>query len=304
MINEKQFYEKKNFSISSNMGVELLNCNTNRTTGFSLANFEKGQRYEDNTDQLNFILILFSGKIKLSCKLFCNKVLDESMMVFIPKGSSFFFDVEMDSEIMFFAFTTTIIRTDKELLNYFCVNARKFKTRFTALTVTKEMKLVVEMIRSQLVSKKNRNTDICDVWNSLFFHTIQSFYSRSEIINFLRPILSSSIDFKMFVESNYIESAGNVSYMIQLSGIPYTRFHALFYEYFGMTAKAWLDEKARNRILLMSRQDHITVTDMAKVFNVSTQRFCGLCRRLFGCTPRELIAQEQTNKSNKEERIE
>ena len=299
MSNEKRLKEKNKFSISSNIGIELLNCGPTRTTGFSLANFEKGQKYEDKTGQLNYILVIFSGGIKLSCKLFHNKVLDRNMMVFVPKDSTYSFDVEKDTEMMFFAFSTTIIRTDKEILNYFCVNARKFKCVFNALTISSEMKLVVEMIRSQLLSKKLKNVDVCDVWNSLFFHTVQSFYSRSEIINFLRPIFSSSIDFKMFVESNYIESAGNVTSLIQLSGIPYARFHALFYEKYGMTAKAWLDEKARNRILLMSQQEHITVTDMAKVFNVSTQRFCGFCRRLFGCTPRELIALEQAKRHKK-----
>ena len=109
----------------------------------------------------------------------------------------------------------------------------------------------------------------------------------------MRPLLSTSIDFKTFIENNYIQSGGNVTSLIDLSGIATSRFHSLFQENFGMTAKNWLDMKARQRILAMASTEGITVTDIAKVFKVSTQRFYGLCRRLFECSPRELIQREQ-----------
>ncbi len=178
-------------------------------------------------------------------------------------------------------------------MDYFCKHARKFKYSYSKLALCNEMQMVVELIRCQILSKKIKGTDICEAWNTLFFNTIQSFYDRNQVVAFMRPLLSSSIDFETFIESNYIESSGNVSYLIELSGIPSARFHNLFFEKFGMTAKSWLDNKAKQRIQTMAAKEDITVTDMAKVFKVSTQRFCGLCRRLFNCTPRELIEREQ-----------
>ena len=283
-------------TVLSHEGVELLNCGTNRSTGFSIVNYMSGDVYDEECLKYYYILIVLKGSIKLSCKLFSHLEVASDNMVFVPKDSFVKMQVLEDSEVMKFAFTTTIIRTKKEMLNYFCLNARKFKYTSNTLAVNEEMKSVVNLIREQLMSRKIKATDICETWNTLFFHTIQTFYDRSKVVAFMRPIFSSAINFETFIENNYIESAGNVSYLIELSGIPAARFHSLFLEKYGVTAKAWLDNKARHRILMMASTEHVTVTDMAKVFKVSTQRFCNLCRRLFDCTPTQLIAREQGRK--------
>lgn len=288
--------------VLNDVGVELLNCGPTRSTGFSIATFLSGDEYREELSRYYYIFVVLKGRISLSCKLFRNIEIESHNMVFVPKDSYFVIKAIEDAELMSFAFTTTIIRTDKEILTYFCTHARKFKYTFHKLKLCNDMELVTNLIRSQLMSKKIVGTDICEVWNTLFFNTIQSFYSRSKVVAFMRPLLSSSINFKTFIENNYIESQGNVSYLIELSGIPAARFHSLFFETFGMTAKTWLDSKAKYRILAMAAAENVTVTDMAKVFKVSTQRFCGLCRRLFECTPRELIARERiTNKQEESE---
>lgn len=279
--------------VLSDVGIELLNCGPTRSTGFSIANFMAGDVYTDDNSRYYYIFVVLKGKINLSCKLFSNIEIESYRMVFVPKDSFFKIVARADTELLSFAFTTTIIRTDKEVLNYFCTHARKFKYSFHALHLVHEMRSVTNLIREQLLTKKIVNTEICEAWNTLFFHTIQTFYERSKVVAFMRPLFSSSINFESFIENNYIESAGNVSYLIELSGIPAARFHSLFFEKFGMTAKTWLDNKARSRIEAMAAVEDVTVTDMAKVFKVSTQRFCSLCRRLFECTPRELIARAQ-----------
>ena len=298
MSNIQKTHKQKIFSISSNVGVEQFSTGPTRTTGFSATTFDKGQEYEDKNTRMNYILIIFSGRVKIFCDLYNNKKVEKATMIFFPKNTFFRMVAEKESEVMLFGFSTTIVRTDKDLLNYFCVNARKFKDEVNTLYISEEMQKVLDLIYFQLLSQKMKKADICETWNSLFFHTIQSFYTRSEIISFLHPLFSTEANFETFIESNYIESAGNVTALIQLSGIPYARFHALFFEKYGMTAKAWLDEKARNRIILMASEDNTTVTDMAKMFNMSTQRFCAFCRRLFECTPRDLLARYRDKKQS------
>lgn len=284
--------------VLSGSGIELLNCGPTRSTGFSLTNFLSDSEYREDSSRFYYIFVVLKGKISLSCKLYHHAKIESGDLVFVPKNSFFQIKTIEDAEILVFAFTTTIIRTDKEILNYFCTHARKFKYSFHKLKMCNEMQMVVDVIKSQLLSKKLRNCDICEAWNTLFFNTLQTFYERSEVVAFMRPLFSSSTNFKTFIENNYIESAGNVSYLIKLSGIPPARFHSLFYDKFGMTAKSWLDSKARKRIQAMAAMDDVTVTEMAKVFKVSTQRFCGLCRRLFKCTPGELIKRESEKRKS------
>ena len=291
----------KHSTILSLQGVELLNCGATRSTGFSIVTLKKGEEYNDTQSQFYFIIVVLRGRIKISCKLYSHVQVPDNYMIFVPKDSYLKLQSMTDCEILFFAFSTTIIRTQKDMLQFFCKNARKFKYSSNTLMVNEEMRMVIDLISKQLLSKKIKATEICEAWNTLFFHTIQTFYDRSKVVEFMRPIFSSAINFESFIENNYIESAGNVTYLIELSGIPAARFHSLFYEKYGMTAKSWLDSKARHRILMMAAFENMTVTDMAKVFKVSTQHFCGLCRRLFGCTPSELIARERAKRIKTEE---
>lgn len=284
--------------VLSGVGIELLNCGPTRSTGFSVADLRKGEEYIEECSRYYYVFVVLKGTIRLSCKLFQYKEIETDNMIFVPKDSFFKIQAQENTRVLTFAFTTTIIRTDRDILNYFCRHARKFNYNFNQLKLCDEMQMVISLIENQLLSKKMKNTEICDTWNSLFFHTIQTFYDRSKVVAFMRPLFSSSINFETFIESNYIESAGNVSYLIELSGITASRFHSLFLEKFGMTAKTWLDKKAAQRIQALAAVEGITVTDMAKVFKVSTQQFCGLCRRLFDCTPGELIIREQKNKNN------
>ena len=279
--------------VLSGVGKELLNTGPTRSTGFSVATFNKGGRYREDLSRYYYIIVVLRGEITLSCKIYRNCLIEQNNMVFVPKDSFFDWQANQDSELLVFAFTTRIIRTDKEMLNYFCTHARKFKFSFHKLHLRPEISLVINLIQSQLLSNKLKNPEICEIWNTLFFNTIQTFYDKTQVVAFMRPLLNTSIDFKAFIENNYIESRGNVTSLIELSGIPASRFHTLFMENFGMTAKAWLDQKARIRILAMASTENITVTDMAKVFKVSTQRFYGLCRRLFDCTPSELIDKQR-----------
>lgn len=290
----------KDFSISKGIGIEITKTDATRTSGFALINLPKEKMYTDRRTNLFYILILLEGEIMCKCKTCSNKLIKKNTMVFIPKDSKLAIKAISDAEFIFFGFSTTIIRNDKELLDFYCKEAHKGKYSFNTLPVKECMTKVTELIRFQLASKKIRNNIISEIWNALFFHTVQSYYTKQQIVNFFRPIFNGLTDFESFIENNYISSRGNVSSLIELSGIPPTRFYKLFVERYGMTAKAWLDTKMRNKILELASQPTITVGQIALEFGLITPRFCTLCRRLFGKTPKEVIADVQKGESSQD----
>ena len=76
------------------------------------------------------------------------------------------------------------------------------------------------MILSQIThSKKVKIPQVCTSWNMTIFVTFTSFYKRSELLEFFRPIMSTTTDFRSFVENNFLEAEGNVSKLRKLSGL-------------------------------------------------------------------------------------
>lgn len=290
----------KILTVSSKIGTELVNIGSNHVTGFSVVSFNQAREYVDPLSKFYYILVVMKGQIKLSCKFYQHKVVPEGNMAFVPKNTEFHFTAEPDSVILFFAFTTTIIRTKYQVLEYFCKNTQKINYTINILPVRPEMMQVADLIRNQIMSRKIKEGGICDTWNTLFFHTMQTYYKKDDIIGFMRPIITAVLDFHAFIENNYRCSGGNVKTLIALSGIPYARFHKLFQKTYGMSAKTWLDMKARKTIEAMAATPMIKVADMARMFKMSTQQFSTLCRRLFGCTPTELITRLSEKKANAE----
>ena len=94
-------------------------------TGFADLSIEQGERYEEEHTRHYLILIVRKGSVLLSCKLYHNKVIKEGTMAFIPKAGKFSLQGQSDARLLLFAFTTTIIRSDKEMLDYFCTHAAK-----------------------------------------------------------------------------------------------------------------------------------------------------------------------------------
>lgn len=146
-----------------------------------------------------------------------------------------------DANILLFGFTTTIIHSDQELLEYFCTNAGKKDYSFNTLPICKAMNDLLLLIASQLHEKKLKHSGICHVWNTYFFHILIAYYKKNSITAFLRPIISGGADFKSFIENNFLEAEGNVSRLIILSGLSAMTFKTRFKAIYGMTAKCWLD---------------------------------------------------------------
>lgn len=289
---------KKEFSISKNTGIEITKTDATRTSGFALVYLLSNKVYSEKNTNLFYVILLLDGELMFSCKTCSNKILKKGNMAFIPKDSILALKALQDSEFIFFGFSTAIIRNDKELLDFYCNEAHKNEYTFNTLPINTAMTKVVDLVYFQLKSKRIKNKNISEIWNSLFFHTIQAYYSKHQVVNFFRPILNGLSDFESFIENNYISSRGNVSRLIELSGMPPAKFYKLFDEHYGTTAKLWLDNKMKNKILELASNSNISVGEMALEFGLITPRFCTLCRRLFHITPKELIARVQQSEKN------
>ena len=262
-------------------------------TGFADIIIKRDEWYQELSTKHYFILFIKKGSILLSTKLYHNKVIKEQTMAFVSKGGKFAFRAMEDTEMIMFAFTTTIIRSDKEMLDYFCTHAGKRDYTFNTLPICKAMEDLLNLIHTQIHEKKLKNSGICHVWNTYFFHIMSSYYEKNEITAFMRPILAGGADFESFIENNYLEAGGNVSRLIALSGLSTATFNNKFFSIYGMKPKKWLDEKIKNTIIEMAQDGVVTPSLIARELELSPQRLNDLTNRFWNTSAGEVVKRVQ-----------
>ena len=263
-------------------------------TGFADILIHKEEVYADLKTNHYYIVMIISGEVNASCKLYKNKLIKSGTMAFIPRGSKMVIRALEDTNILLFGFTTTIIRTDNEMLEYFCTHAGKKDYTFNTLPICSAMSDFLKLIGAQIHEKKLKHSGICHVWNTYFFHMMVAYYNKDEITAFMRPIISGGADFKSFIENNYLEADGNVSKLITLSGLSVMTFKTRFKATYGMTAKQWLDQRLKEQILGYATERNVGPSHIAHQMLMTPQRFNRLCHRLWGVTGSELIRRVQT----------
>ena len=263
-------------------------------TGFADILIHKEEVYADLNTNHYYIVMIISGEVNASCKLYKNKLIKSGTMAFIPRGSKMVIRALVDTNILLFGFTTTIIRTDNEMLEYFCTHAGKKDYTFNTLPICSAMSNFLKLIGAQIHEKKLKHSGICHVWNTYFFHMMVAYYNKDEITAFMRPIISGGADFKSFIENNYLEADGNVSKLITLSGLSVMTFKTRFKATYGMTAKEWLDQRLKEQILGYATERNVGPSHIAHQLLMTPQRFNRLCHRLWGVTGSELIRRVQT----------
>lgn len=271
--------------------AELLYDDGMHVTGFSLRTFKENRSNQDQESQHNYILYIMEGTVTISCNLYQNKTVAAGNMAFLPRGTTYsIVSLKGTGRILFFAFDTTFVRLNESLYNYFVSHASDALYTFNTLPIDDHMAKVVEIIVMQMTSHKRiMMTEICQAWNTIIFTTFATFYQRKDMLNFLRPIMSSKINFRSFVENNYLDAQGRVSKLAELSGMPVTTFNYYFKKEFGCAPKLWFHDQLRKQITTLVKSGNVRPTDIAKSLHVNVRRLSQVTQKHFGCTPTEVI---------------
>lgn len=286
----------KRHVLDVNSLVELAHDNHGLITGFSLRSFKKEHDFEGQRTKHYYLVFIISGSIDMSCSLYSHRKIHEGNVAFLPKDSPYIIKSHtVRSKALMFAFDTTMIKMDDSLFNYFVKNVSKKPYEFNTLPINDQMSKVVDMIVSQLIATKRvKITEVCSAWNTAIFVTFASFYKRNELLEFFRPLMSTTTDFRSFVENNFLEAEGNVSKLTKLSGLTRHIFEKNFKKEFGTSPKEWLHQQLRKKIISLARLKGIRPKSIAGELQVTIPRLSQICRQHFGCTTTVLIERVQS----------
>lgn len=278
---------------------EIVNVEVKQLNGFACASFSEGEDYSDEHAEHHYILFVQKGGINIQMSHLNNEEMTISCgeMIFIPRNGSYIFTSLDETKVLFFAFAAPVMRKELKLFNYLSSRAFKGEELLPVLPMDENVKIFVDMVMMQLENDRIKNSEICRSWNNIFFVMLVTYYERKSVTSFIRPVLSKELDFKAFVENNYLQVNGNAVRLANLSGFTLKTFHRRFRQEFGMSAKEWLNERMCKRILQLASAEDSTVTSIAAEIGVSTERLCQLTRANFSCTPSALIEKRRASRS-------
>ena len=298
MESQENTIQNRLLPLSSISKLKLIHLENNSLTGFCFIDFPENYFYESKDVCHFYVLFVLSGSISLTSPLYSDKLVTANQMAFVSKYWKYSFHVLEESEILIFAFDIPIIKTDSAMLDYYCSTASKGRYVFNTLPINNDMQSLVDMVVTQLKSGLIHNNEICYSWNNLFFIFLVSHYPLDSVVNFMRPVLSGTVDFRSFVENNYLEVDGKVERLISLSGMSRKAFNLRFQKEYGVSAKTWLVDRFKLKLMNLAAQDHIAPKDLASALGIKTIRLCKMTRTYFNCTPNELIANAKKNINN------
>ena len=281
----------KNYSlISHEDSTELVYKDNNHVTGVSFLPLDKNESVIKSQLQHHFVVFVLKGQVEISCKLYDNKTVKEGNMTFLSKGGFLQITaVGKNASLLFFGFNEVTIRTSESLMDFFQIHGNQKQYIHNTLPIKASMKSIVDLIVSEVRKGKIKNAEICQAWNVELFITFITYYTKTQVTEFFRPLVSTEINFRDFIENNYVEVEGNVEKLIQYSGMTEKPFMKAFKKEFGTTPKTWMTQRFKHDIEHYCSRPNATTTFVASKLRITDVRLCQLTRKYYNCTPKELI---------------
>lgn len=281
----------KNYSlIAHEDSTELVYNDNNHVTGVCYLPLDRGESIMKSHLSHHFVIFVLKGKIELTCKHYNAKTVGEGHMTFVSKGGILQLTAHgVNSKLLIFGFDEVSVRTSESLMEFFTTHGSKKDYVHNTLPIKSDMQQIVDRIVTQVRKGKMRHPEICLAWNMELFFTFITYYTKTQVTEFFRPLISTEISFRDFVENNWSEVEGNAEKLIQYSGMKRGIFIKTFKEEFGTTPKAWMNERFKQRMEHYAGIRKITPLVLAKKLGLTDVRLCQLTRKYYNCTPQQLI---------------
>lgn len=121
---------------------------------------------------------------------------------------------------------------------------------------------------------------------------IHNYYSLSEVVTFLNPILNHLNPFRYFVIQNYYK-VRTVEELATLGGYGIITFRRMFKEEFGESPYRWMIYQKQENIRYDLTHRDISISEIAyKYLFQSLPQFSNFCKKYLGAAPREIRAKK------------
>lgn len=276
---------------------EHVSCKNYATEGavIQIRTVNRGAYLSYGDNHRPFLCFLLQGKICCRFDVRTSVMIGAGEMCFIMRGEIFWGEALEPATILICFLDATIA-----LCNEYTI---KSLSEFLPKTDKKECPAIPYILPiSDILFAELSTTRIAMNTGLLCYHyqrekrdifllMLRGFYSKIELAELFRPILSDDFDFKQTILQNYTPEM-NVNDMINRSGMPSASFNRKFMKAFGTTPRQWLAQKKERSILCDLLMSDLTIKEIAAKYGFSPNYFSKFCFMHLGGSPIELRKNE------------
>jgi AraC-like DNA-binding protein len=262
--------------------------------GLKYLEFDKETILTDEYTAKNSVLFFLKGNFVIDCNRFANRQFMAGEMVLVAKSSPLRITVEAYSQMLVLSFDALNNISGYDQLLALRPLCKEIIYNFTPMPIQLPLNNLLN-ISIHCLKNNMGEQSLYDMVLYNFLFLLKVYYTREEIVKLLYPIMGKEPDFKDFVMQNYTK-VGSLSELIERSSQCRTTFLGKFKEEFGTTAKQWLNDQLRQRILWKIREPGVRVKELIAECNFESRaQFYRFFKQQFNCTPKELIRHSQTS---------
>ncbi|MGL4804771.1 MAG: helix-turn-helix domain-containing protein [Bacteroidales bacterium] len=248
--------------------------------------------YKENACKNNLLMFVVEGSIRIKSHYFRNRKIGKDEMFAIPKDFSYQITTSGKTRLLFFYFDSPASSCSKQVLNSYRKLVLESEYKGTALMIKTPVQEFIQLLDIYLTAGASC-AHLHDLKKEEVFLNLRWFYSKEDLAHLFFPILKHTCSFRRFVLDN-CEKVNNVTEMIEYSNLSKSVFYEKFKKEFGVSAKQWMVNRLKNKMLFRVSEPDITAKDLMSEFNFSSpEHLNSFCKKQFGMTPTDLIRTHQ-----------
>jgi AraC-like DNA-binding protein len=265
---------------------EIVDTNT----AFTYYDLRPHEEIRNHNLPFNYVLFVLRGVVEVSCNEFQQCTFGSDQMIFLLRSSSVHVRVCRKTKLYVMYFDRFLSSCDQQLFRAYLPDAEKIHYTFRPIAIPLEITVFLKQLHVYQKEKVD-----CMHYNSLkhceFFILLRHFCPREDLVEFLLPLISHSLDFRFRVLEKYMQlDGGGVAELAGLTGMGRKNFDKRFRKEFGTSPAKWMQEEKAKRLRMFLAMPNVTISDaMDRFYFNSPSHFNRFCRQYFNQSPGAMI---------------
>ena len=272
--------------------LECENYVSNEQAIWGIQELESGKLFIKENLKRHTLVFVLEGELHISSTQVIEQKIIAGKMFLIPAGGNFYGKAIRDTLFMRCSFTHNMALCNRFSIERLQIYATEIHKNIALIPIHpllyKELETTRYILQTGLWCIHYQRIKL-----ETLFIELRGFYQRKDLVALFAPILGKDSDFKDKVMSLYTEvnTAKELAEKLNMSS---TGFKRKFHKTFGISAKQWLIQKKKEKLLRDILMTNMPVAELAEKYNFTVNYLATFCQKHFGKSPTELRAKSQT----------
>jgi AraC-like DNA-binding protein len=268
--------------------------------GFKQHKLNKGETYQIGQATHNQFIFILEGNLIVNSSEALGEFVNGNEFFFLPSLSNLSMESLSPCHFVTFAFDNLVNHCERSYVRELYPICEREEYRFQAMDIRFPLLRFIRDLIFYLGHLANHTDYHCIKYEELLY-IFRIAYSKQEMAALFYPVVGKSLDFRIFILSNYLK-AKNIHALARMSGLKRKTFDRQFCEEFGETPYQWILKQKAKHIRYELSETNDQMQDIMKRYGFEIPpHFTRFCRDYFDCTPLELRRRLRQNKSQQQD---